>query len=130
MSKQTPPPEPPTIITVTLNTDGTATLLAQRGDLAVLHAFMYRALEDIVNAMQQGATRLIDLDAHPPAKEFRAAETAMSSESQAAPVSMVAATDEDALPDGTESEPDATVTTPASATDTTTASDPDQLSLF
>jgi len=91
---------------------------------------MYRALEDIVGAMQQGATRLIDLDAHPPAKEFQAVEMPMVSEAQSAPVSVVAATENDALPDGTEADADATVTTTTSATDTTTALDPDQLSLF
>lgn len=59
-------PPPPTIMTLTLNADGTATLLTKRGDLACAHSFSYRDLKEIVAALKQGAAQLVEIEQNPP----------------------------------------------------------------
>lgn len=57
---------PPTVLVITLEADGSGSLLARRGDLAHLSQFNYEGLPDIVAAIQQGATELIALEQNPP----------------------------------------------------------------
>jgi hypothetical protein len=63
-SKQ--PAAPPTVLVITLEPDGNGSLLARRGELAHLRQFTYNGLTEIVTAIQQGATALIDVEANPP----------------------------------------------------------------
>ena len=59
-------PPPPTIMTLTLNADGTAMLLTKRGDLACAHSFTYRDLKEIVTALKHGAAQLVEIEQNPP----------------------------------------------------------------
>ncbi len=58
---------PPTVLVITLESDGQASLLTRRGDLAHLSQFTYRGLPEIVAAIQSGAVQLADLEKNPPA---------------------------------------------------------------
>lgn len=69
MSKQKIPPVPPTVLVITLNADGSGSLLARRGDLAHLSQFTYSGLTEIMAAMQNGAAALIEIEVNPPALE-------------------------------------------------------------
>ena len=91
MAKKTSP-APPTVLVLTLEQDGTGTLLARRGDLAHLSAFTYHSLTEIVAAIQNGANQLIAVEQNPPHVD-------------AAPVSdSGSATQLDAMPDSPEPE--------------------------
>ena len=57
---------PATVLVITLEADGSGSLLARRGELAYLSQFTYDGLPDIVAAIQQGATELIALEQNPP----------------------------------------------------------------
>jgi hypothetical protein len=67
---------PSTVLTLTLNTDGSGSLITRRGDLAAIHQFTYRDLRDIVTAIQRGAAHLIEVENDPPPKELTAAPAA------------------------------------------------------
>ena len=67
MSKQKNTPAPATVLVITLQADGNATLLTRRGELAHLSQFTYLGLQEIVLAIQAGATSLIELEVNPPA---------------------------------------------------------------
>ncbi len=56
--KHKPAASPPTVLTITLNHNGTGHLIARRGDLAALSQFTYHDLKDIFAAIQQGAAQL------------------------------------------------------------------------
>ena len=75
MSKKT---TPPTVITITLDPEGTGTLIIQRGDLAALHQFAYTDLRDVVKALQDGANQLLAVEDNPPPVNFPAPEPAVS----------------------------------------------------
>lgn len=123
MRKQTlPSNDPATILTLTLHTDGSATLLAQRGEIAVLHAFTYRAMEDIVGALQQGATRLIDLGNLPPPTEFTPAESAIPIAEEDPPSPPSTSDTEDATPQD--------IADAEENTESAVPADQDQLTLF
>jgi hypothetical protein len=66
MSKQKTPPVPPTVLVITLNADGSGSLLARRGELAHLSQFTYSGLAEIVTAIQDSASALIEVEQHPP----------------------------------------------------------------
>ena len=67
MSKKAKSPAtPPTILVITLEADGNASLLARRGDLAHLSQFTYRGLPEIIAAIQSGAMQLAELESNPP----------------------------------------------------------------
>ena len=66
MSKQKTPPVPPTVLVITLNADGSGSLLARRGELAHLSQFSYSGLAEIVSAIQDSASALIEVEQHPP----------------------------------------------------------------
>ena len=66
MSKQKTPPAPPTVLVITLNADGSGSLLARRGELAHLSQFSYSGLTEIVSAIQDSASALIEVEQHPP----------------------------------------------------------------
>ena len=66
MSKQKTPPVPPTVLVITLNADGSGSLLARRGELAHLSQFSYSGLAEIVTAIQDSASALIEVEQHPP----------------------------------------------------------------
>ncbi len=92
MAKKASPTPPPTVLVLTLEQDGTGTLLARRGDLAHLSAFTYHSLTEIVAAIQNGANQLIAVEQNPPNVD-------------AAPVSdSGSATQSDPTPDSAESE--------------------------
>jgi hypothetical protein len=59
-------PPPPTILTLTLNADGTGTLLTKRGDLACANKFVYRDLKEIIAAIQHGAAQLVEIEQNLP----------------------------------------------------------------
>lgn len=83
-----PPPvhqEPPVVLTITLHSDGTATLLAQRGDLASLRAFRYRTLDEVHACIMDAAAHLTDIIRNPPPLEFQAVEAAESPAPEAEP---------------------------------------------
>jgi hypothetical protein len=63
-------PPPSTVLTITLNTDGTGSLITKRGELATLSSFTYRRMEEIIVAIQQGAVHLVELEKNPPPKEL------------------------------------------------------------
>ncbi|MEP7287897.1 MAG: hypothetical protein ABI947_19270 [Chloroflexota bacterium] len=65
-------PPPSTILTITLNPDGTGTLLTKRGELACVNSFTYHDLKGILNAIQQGAARLVEVEQNPPPALFEA----------------------------------------------------------
>ncbi|MHB8625529.1 MAG: hypothetical protein ACYDBJ_00660 [Aggregatilineales bacterium] len=67
MSKTKASPVSPTILVITLEADGNASLLTRRAELAHLSQFTYRGLPDIIAAIQSGAAQLIELEAQPPA---------------------------------------------------------------
>jgi hypothetical protein len=71
------PPVPPTVLVITLEADGSGSLLTRRGDLAHLSQFQYRGMPEIVAAMQSGAAQLANLEQHPPVLE---SETAPATE--------------------------------------------------
>jgi hypothetical protein len=60
------PPAPPTVLVITLEADGSGSLLTRRGDLAHLSQFQYRGMPEIIAAIQTGAAQLADLEQHPP----------------------------------------------------------------
>jgi len=60
---------PSTVLVITLEPDGSGSLLARRGDLAHLSQFTYSGLTEIVTALQHGATALISVEENPPALE-------------------------------------------------------------
>src|SRR5260370_28798757 len=68
--KDNKPAPAPTIITVTLPEEDkllrTGQILIQRGTLATLRQFDYTGLEDIMNAIQDSATWLMQVEANPP----------------------------------------------------------------
>ena len=61
---------PSTVLVITLEPDGSGSLLARRGDLAHLSQFTYSGLTEIVTAIQHGATALISVEKNPPALEI------------------------------------------------------------
>src|SRR5260221_3788111 len=67
--KPTTPP-PPIILILTLQPDGTGTLLTKRGELASLSSFTYRDMQEIVAAMEHSAAHLIEVEQTPPPKEL------------------------------------------------------------
>lgn len=70
MSKKPKPASaPPTVLVITLEADGNASLLTRRGELAHLSQFRYRSLQEIVTAIQSGATALAELEKNPPLTE-------------------------------------------------------------
>jgi len=60
---------PSTVLVITLEPDGSGSLLARRGDLAHLSQFTYSGLTEIVTAIQHGATALISVEENPPIVE-------------------------------------------------------------
>ncbi|GEM_PF-772884 len=58
---------PSTVLVITLEPDGSGSLLARRGDLAHLSQFTYSGLTEIVTAIQHSATALISVEENPPA---------------------------------------------------------------
>jgi len=60
---------PSTVLVITLEPDGSGSLLARRGDLAHLSQFPYSGLTEIVTAIQHGATALISVEENPPILE-------------------------------------------------------------
>ena len=60
---------PSTVLVITLEPDGSGSLLARRGDLAHLSQFTYSGLTEIVTAIQHGATALITVEENPPVLE-------------------------------------------------------------
>jgi len=70
---QTRPPTPPTILIVTLNADGSGSLVAKRGDLAAIRQFTYREMKDIIAALQQGAAQLVAVEKDPPPADLSSA---------------------------------------------------------
>jgi len=60
----------PTVLVITLDTDGNGSLLARRGELAHLSQFTYGGLAEIVTAIQHGATALIGVEENPPTLEM------------------------------------------------------------
>lgn len=61
-----PPLENPVILTITLNTDGTLTILTQQGTLASLRAFHYRSLDDVQTCIMTAAAHLAEILRNPP----------------------------------------------------------------
>ena len=61
---------PSTVLVITLEPDGSGSLLARRGDLAHLSQFTYSGLTEIVTAIQHGATALISVEENPPTLEI------------------------------------------------------------
>lgn len=57
---------PPTVLVVTLEADGSGSLLARRGELAHLSQFTYQGLAEIITAIQSGAEALITIEQNPP----------------------------------------------------------------
>jgi hypothetical protein len=74
-------PPPPTILTLTLNADGTGTLLTKRGDLACAHSFTYRDLKEIIATMQQSAAQLVEIEQNPPSDAPTLSPTSESDQS-------------------------------------------------
>ncbi|MCC7447115.1 MAG: hypothetical protein IT324_06850 [Anaerolineae bacterium] len=72
---QTRPPTPPTILVVTLNADGSGSLVAKRGDLAAVRQFTYRDMKDIIGSLQQGAAQLVAVEKDPPPTDLSSAST-------------------------------------------------------
>ena len=66
MAKQKTPLVPPTVLVITLNADGSGSLLARRGELAHLSQFNYSGLAEIVSAIQRSASALIEVEQNPP----------------------------------------------------------------
>lgn len=66
MSKKSKSAAPPTVLVITLEADGNASLLTRRGELAHLSQFTYRGLQEIIAAIQSGATNLAELEKNPP----------------------------------------------------------------
>src|SRR5260221_5218725 len=71
MAQKVNKPAPaPTIITVTLPEEDkllrTGQILIQRGTLATIRQFEYTSLDDIMNAIQDSATWLIQVEENPP----------------------------------------------------------------
>ena len=64
---------PSTVLVITLEPDGSGSLLARRGDLAHLSQFTYSGLTEIVTAIQHGATALISVEENPPTLEMPSA---------------------------------------------------------
>jgi hypothetical protein len=61
-----PTPPAPTVLTLTLNPDGSASLVSKRGELATLSTFTYSDLRDIIAAIQHGAAHLLEVEKNPP----------------------------------------------------------------
>lgn len=75
MSKKTKStPAPSTVLVITLEADGTGSLLARRDDLAHLSQFTYRGMQEIIAAIQSGAVALGELEQNPPTVEVTSAE--------------------------------------------------------
>ena len=73
--KQKPPAAPSTVLTITLNPDKTGILIIKRGDLAALSHFTYRDMQEILAAIQQGATQLAEVEKNPPPKDLSVTPT-------------------------------------------------------
>jgi len=58
------------VLVITLEPDGSGSLLARRGDLAHLSQFTYSGLTEIVTAIQHGAAALISVEENPPTLEM------------------------------------------------------------
>ncbi len=87
--RKSQPTTPATVLVITLEPDGSGSLLARRGELAHLSQFTYSGLTEIVAAMQQGATALIEVETNPPAIDVAPAPQA--------PVELNADTQEEAV---------------------------------
>ncbi len=72
---------PPTVLVITLNTDGTGTLLARRGELAHLSQFTYSAMREIVSAIQMSAAQLLEIEKSPPPLESNTTASAETDDS-------------------------------------------------
>lgn len=81
MSKKATP-APPTVLVITLNADGTGSILTRRGDLGHLSQFTYSGLVEIVTAIQSSATELMSLEANPPATEITSTPTEVQPEGE------------------------------------------------
>jgi len=73
------PPTPPTILIVTLNADGSGSLVTKRGDLAAMRQFTYREMKDIIAAIQQGAAQLVAVENDPPPNDLSSTESSLPS---------------------------------------------------
>ncbi len=51
--KNQPQKPPATVLTITLNADGTGSLVAKRGDLAAVNQFTYHDMKDIIAAIRR-----------------------------------------------------------------------------
>ena len=67
-------PIPPTVLVITLESDGNASLLARRGEFAHLSQFTYRGLPEIIEAIQYGASELIVVEQNPPVIDIATTE--------------------------------------------------------
>jgi hypothetical protein len=70
-----------TVLTITLNADGTGSLVAKRGDLAAVNQFTYREMKDIIAAIQRGAAHLVAVEQNPPPKDLTTVAATPSSSS-------------------------------------------------
>lgn len=99
-NKQTP--APPTVLVITLEVDGSGSLLARRGELAHLSQFTYQGLAEIVAAIQSGAEALIAIEQNPPVLDAPPAQAETSTPSED---DTEAADSEDELPTKQAAEP-------------------------
>ena len=74
MKKTKQAPAPPTVLVVTLEADGSGSLLSRRGELAYLSQFTYQGLAEIITAIQSGAEALITIEQNPPVVDVPAAQ--------------------------------------------------------
>jgi hypothetical protein len=75
MSKTKSSTVPPTVLVITLEADGSGSILARRGELAHLSQFTYHCLDEIVAAIQHGATQLMTVEENPPVVDNASAST-------------------------------------------------------
>jgi hypothetical protein len=108
--KNKPTQPPATVLTITLNADGKGSLVAKRGDLAVVNQFTYRDMKDIIAAIQQGAAYLVSVEKAPPPTDLTTVSATSSGSPSTTPhaASVQSSEDEadaDTTPEATEDEP-------------------------
>jgi hypothetical protein len=55
--------------------DGTGRLITKRGDLAAINNFSFKTMDDIIEAIKQGAEHLVEFEKNPPPKDVPAVTT-------------------------------------------------------
>src|SRR5258707_5957144 len=120
-----PAPTPTIIITITLPEEDkllrTGQLLIQRGELATLRQFEYTNLEDIMSAVQDSTTWLMQVEANPPDVTPAAPRPQAAAPSEQQPAEADAA---DEASDAQDAEASADPAAPASTPETVQADQP------